>query len=57
MTHSACWGHPLIKGKTQIPKKLTIKKLSNRGLRRCTQIGKAYSNNEQKNNTFFDFAF
>ena len=45
------------KDKTQIQKKLTIEKLSKSSLGRCTKFGQASSNDEQKNNTFVNFAF
>ena len=48
MAHSAVWGRfPVQRQKTN-SKKLTIKKLSKSGLRRCTKFGQANSNDERK---------
>ena len=51
MAHSAVWGPPPFKDKTQIQKKLTIEKLSEGSLRKCTKFGQDHSN------TFVDSAF
>ena len=49
--------HPPTERQDTNSKKLTIGKLSKSGLRRHTKFGQAHSNDEQKNNTFIDFAF
>ena len=56
MAHRVVWCHPPIQRQNINSKKLTIKKLSKSGLRMCTKFGQAHSNDE-KNNTFVDFAF
>ena len=48
MAHSAVCGHLPIRGQNTNSKKLTIKKLSKRGLRRFIKIGQAHSNDERK---------
>ena len=48
MAHSAVWGHPPIQRQNTNSKKLTVKKLSKSGLRRCTKFGQVHSNDEQK---------
>ena len=57
MVHSAVWGHPPIQIQNTNSKKLTIEKLSESDLRRCTKFGAAHSNDQTKNNTFFYLAF
>ena len=48
MAHSAVWGHLPIRRQNTNSKKLTIKKMSKSGLRRCTKFGQANSNDERK---------
>ena len=48
MAHSAVWGHSPIQRQNTNSKKLTIKKLSKSGLRRCTKFAQANSNDERK---------
>ena len=48
MAHSAVWGHLPIRRQDTNSKQLTIKKLSNSGLRRFIKFGQAHSNDERK---------
>ena len=48
MALSAVWGHPPIQRQNTNSKRLTVEKLSNSGLRRCTKFGQLYSNDERK---------
>ena len=46
MAYSAVWSHSPIQRQNTNSKKLTIEKLSESGLSRCTKFGQANSNNE-----------
>ena len=48
MAHNAVWGHLPVRRQNTNSKKLTIKKLSESGLRRFIKFGQAHSNDEQK---------
>ena len=56
MAYGAVRGHPPIQRQNTNSKKLTIEKLFESSLRRCTKFSQAHSNDERKN-TFIDFAF
>ena len=48
MAHSAVWGHSPTQGQDINSKKLMIKMLSKSGLKRCTKLGQANSNDKRK---------
>ena len=48
MAHIAVWGSSAIQRQNTNSKMLTIEKLSESGLSRCTKFGQSHSNDERK---------